>query len=137
MHQLVCICQLNNNIADLPTRLWEHQLICVTDRDIILFIDNASALSACVHGYARNTDLAAMSKVYSTWLLLNLNALSGLNLVTNLLANIADLPTRPQDANAANLCAQLSWTQDTSLRLPTLDNLKTPRMQHLFVSCRS
>ena len=108
---------------------------CLTDRDVIFFIDNTSALSACVHGYARDTDLAAMSNLLHL-ALAQLQCTSWFEFV-NSAANIADLPTRPQDADAAILYAQLGLTQDQSLHLPTLEELKTPRMQRLFTSCRS
>ena len=104
---------------------------CLTER----VIDNTSALSACVHGYARDTDLAAMSNLLHL-ALAQLQCTSWFEFV-NSAANIADLPTRPQDADAAILYAQLGLTQDQSLRLPTLEELRTPRMQRLFTSCRS
>ena len=101
-------------------------------RQVIFFVDNTSALSSCVHGYSRNTDLAAMSN------LLHL-ALAQLDCVcwfefVNSAANIADLPTRPQGADADELYNELGLTQDVSLRLPSLQELACPRMHQLFAS---
>ena len=104
-------------------------------RDVIFFVDNTSALSACIHGYARDTDMAAMSN------LLHL-ALAQLQCTTwfefvNSAANIADLPTRPQDAaDVDDLYAQLNLKKGgTDIRLPTTQELKHPRMRQLFASC--
>lgn len=59
------------------------------------WLDNTAVLSSCVHGYSRNTDLAAMSNLLHL-ALAQLQNTSWFEFA-NLARNIADLPTRPQD----------------------------------------
>ena len=70
----------------------------LSGREVIFFVDNTSALSSYVHGYSRNTDLAAMSNLLHL-ALAQINCISWFEFV-NSAANVADLPTRPQDADA-------------------------------------
>ena len=105
---------------------------CLQGRDVIFFIDNTSVLNACVHGYVKDTDsdLASMSNLLHL-ALAQLQCTCWFELV-NSAANIADLPTHPQDSGADYLYTLLSLKTDDSLCLPTLLELTTPRMHQLF-----
>jgi hypothetical protein len=103
------------------------------DRDVLCFVDNTPALSACIHGYAKDTDMAAISNLLHL-ALAQLQCTSWFEFV-NSAANIADLPTRPHNAVADDLYAQPKLLKGGVLRLPTPQELKHPRMRQLFASC--
>ena len=100
-------------------------------REIVFFLDNTSAMSAAVHGYARSPDLADISNALHL-ALAGLTCSAWFEWVPSA-ANCADVPSRPEDADALAfyLAARLApWP--AGLRLPSLHELRHPSM---FMAC--
>ena len=79
------------------------------NREVDLFCDNTSAMSAAVHGYARSPDLAALSNTLHL-ALVALKCTPFFEWVSSL-ANCADIPSQPQGIVEEAFCARVEVTR--------------------------